>query len=48
VSTRVVLVPRCAWWRFELIEADPYQQAHPRPYRLLVWGKALPQYEVLM
>lgn len=32
----------------ELIEADPYYQAHPRPYRLLVWGKALPQYEVLM
>jgi hypothetical protein len=32
----------------ELIEADPYQQAHARPYRLLVWGKALPQYEVLM
>ena len=32
----------------ELIEADPYYQAHSRPYRLLVWGKALPQYEVLM
>ena len=32
----------------ELIEADPYHQAHPRPYRLLVWGKALPQYEVTM
>jgi uncharacterized protein YciI len=32
----------------ELIEADPYHQAHPRAYRLLVWGKALPQYEVLM
>lgn len=32
----------------ELIEADPYHQAHRRPYRLLVWGKALPQYEVLM
>jgi uncharacterized protein len=32
----------------ELIEADPYWKAHPRPYRLLVWGKALPQYEVLM
>lgn len=32
----------------ELIEADPYQQAHRRPYRLLVWGKALPQYEVTM
>jgi hypothetical protein len=32
----------------ELIEADPYHQAHPRPYRLLVWGKALPQYDVVM
>ena len=32
----------------QLIEADPYQQAQPRPYRLQVWGKALPQYEVLM
>ena len=32
----------------ELIEADPYYQAHRRPYRLLVWGKALPQYEVTM
>jgi uncharacterized protein len=32
----------------ELIEADPYFQAHRRSYRLLVWGKALPQYEVVM
>jgi uncharacterized protein len=32
----------------QLIEADPYQQAHRRRYRLLVWGKALPQYEVTM
>jgi uncharacterized protein YciI len=32
----------------QLIAADPYQQAHPRRYRLLFWGKALPQYEVLM
>jgi uncharacterized protein len=32
----------------ELIAADPYQQAHRRPYRLLVWGKALPQYQVAM
>jgi uncharacterized protein YciI len=32
----------------QLIEADPYYQAHARPYRLQVWGKALPQYEVLM
>lgn len=26
----------------ELIEADPYCRAEPRPYRLLVWGKACP------
>ena len=32
----------------ELIEADPYYQAHPRPYRLLFWGKALPQQNVTM
>jgi uncharacterized protein len=32
----------------ELIEADPYHEAHRRPYRLLAWGKALPQYEVTM
>lgn len=32
----------------QLIAADPYQQAHPRRYRLLVWGKALPHHEVLM
>jgi uncharacterized protein len=32
----------------QLIEDDPYYKAHPRPYRLLVWGKALPQYEVVM
>jgi uncharacterized protein YciI len=31
-----------------LIEADPYFQAHPRPYRLLFWGKALPQFDVVM
>jgi hypothetical protein len=31
-----------------LIERDPYWLAHPRPYRLLVWGKALPQYTVAM
>ena len=31
-----------------LIEADPYFQAHPRPYRLHVWGKALPQFDVVM
>ena len=32
----------------ELIEADPYYQANPRQYRLLAWGKALPQFQVLM
>ncbi|MGL4576758.1 MAG: YciI family protein [Burkholderiaceae bacterium] len=32
----------------DLIQADPYYQAHPRLYRLLAWGKALPQYQVLM
>ena len=32
----------------ELIEADPYFQRHPRQYRLLAWGKALPEYDVLM
>ncbi len=31
-----------------LIEADPYQQACPRPYRLLAWGKALPHVQVTM
>lgn len=32
----------------ELIEQDPYYLANPRKYRIFVWGKALPQYEVLM
>lgn len=32
----------------ELIELDPYYKANPRKYRLLAWGKALPQYQVLM
>lgn len=31
-----------------LIDADPYYQAHARPYRLLFWGKALPHLEVTM
>jgi uncharacterized protein len=30
----------------ELIEIDPYWLACPRAYRLLVWGKALPQFMV--
>lgn len=32
----------------ELIESDPYFLAHPRKYRLLAWGKALPQYQVTL
>lgn len=32
----------------ELIHADPYFQAHARAYRLLAWGKALPQFDVVM
>ena len=32
----------------ELIEGDPYFLACPRKYRLLVWGKALPQYQVTL
>lgn len=31
-----------------LIEQDPYYRANPRKYRLLAWGKALPQYDFLM
>jgi len=26
----------------ELVRNDPYFRAEARPYRLLVWGKALP------
>jgi uncharacterized protein YciI len=32
----------------ELIEGDPYFIAHPRKYRLLAWGKALPNYQVTL
>ena len=32
----------------QLIEGDPYFLVHPRKYRLLVWGKALPQYQVTL
>lgn len=32
----------------ELIESDPYFLAHRRRYRLLAWGKALPQYAVTL
>lgn len=28
----------------ELIEADPFQKACPRKYRLYHWGKTLPKY----
>ena len=31
-----------------LIEQDPYFRIHPRKYRLLAWGKALPGHRVLM
>ena len=31
-----------------LIERDPYFLANPRKYRLLAWGKALPQYRSMM
>jgi hypothetical protein len=31
-----------------LIESDPYFLANPRKYRLLAWGKALPQYQVTL
>ena len=27
----------------QLVEDDPYFKAERRPYRLLVWGKALPE-----
>lgn len=32
----------------ELIEADPYHVHGRRPYKLLVWGKALPDIHVLL
>lgn len=32
----------------ELIEADPYFAAEPRPYNLLVWGKATPERHALL
>ena len=32
----------------QLIESDPYFKANPRKYRLLAWGKALPQFQVLV
>jgi hypothetical protein len=32
----------------QLIEADPFFQAERRPYRLLVWGKALPDLQAVL
>jgi uncharacterized protein YciI len=32
----------------QLIESDPFFIVNPRKYRLLAWGKALPQYQVTM
>ncbi len=32
----------------ELIENDPFYLAYPREYRLLAWGKALPQHMVTL
>ena len=32
----------------ELVEGDPYFVAHRRPYRLLVWGKATPERQVVL
>lgn len=31
-----------------LVEDDPYFQAERRPYRLLVWGKAVPELPALL
>lgn len=32
----------------DLVDSDPYFLAHPRRYRLLAWGKALPRYLVTL
>lgn len=32
----------------QLVEDDPYFRAERRPYRLLVWGKALPELEAVL
>ena len=32
----------------ELIEADPYYRVERRPYRLQVWGKALPDLKAVL
>ena len=31
-----------------LIESDPFYRAEARPYRLLVWGKALPDLQAVL
>ena len=32
----------------ELVQGDPFYQAEARPYRLLVWGKALPDLNAVL
>lgn len=32
----------------QLVEEDPYYQTERRPYKLLVWGKALPDIKVVL
>jgi uncharacterized protein len=32
----------------QLIEDDPYFKAERRPYRLLVWGKAVPEIKAVL
>ena len=32
----------------QLVEGDPYFQAEKRPYKLHVWGKALPDRQVVL
>jgi uncharacterized protein YciI len=31
-----------------LVQADPFYQAEARPYKLLVWGKALPDLQAVL
>jgi uncharacterized protein YciI len=32
----------------QLVQGDPFYQAEARPYRLLVWGKALPDLRAVL
>ena len=32
----------------QLVRNDPFYQAEARPYKLLVWGKALPDLQVVL